>query len=103
MAKYVTATEARKNWFRLLDEVAAGEEVVIERHGWRIVLRRALPGGADEVPDYAELIRVPDVAAADGWSWGWSGQESALEPVEDAEAGGLRQSGSRDEAEGRGA
>jgi hypothetical protein len=31
--KRVTASEARRNWFRLLDEVAAGAVVVIERGG----------------------------------------------------------------------
>jgi antitoxin (DNA-binding transcriptional repressor) of toxin-antitoxin stability system len=82
MAKRVTATEARKNWFRLLDEVAAGEEVVIERHGWRIVLRRVAPSRDRERPDYSALIRAPDVEGADGWSWRWSGPEGELEPAD---------------------
>ena len=29
--KRLTASEVRKNWFRVLDEVAAGEGVVLER------------------------------------------------------------------------
>ncbi len=51
--KRVTASEARKSWFRLLDDVAAGEVVVIERKGRRIVLRGESPLPADsDLPDY---------------------------------------------------
>jgi len=74
--KRVTASEARKNWFRLLDEVAAGEVVVIERSGRRLVLRRdpkAVPASAQTVPDYSKLLRVPDEEAADQWGWEWKG------------------------------
>ena len=38
--KRLTASEVRKNWFRVLDEVAAGEVVVLERKGQWLVLRR---------------------------------------------------------------
>ena len=38
--KRLTASEVRKNWFRVLDEVAAGEGVVLERKGQWLVLRR---------------------------------------------------------------
>ena len=31
--KRVTASEARRNWFRLLDEIAGGEQVVITSEG----------------------------------------------------------------------
>jgi hypothetical protein len=79
--KRVTASEARKNWFRLLDEVAQGAVVCIERGGRRIILRRepeADPGAS--VPDYAALLRVPDVNQADRWGWAWSEEDGALEP-----------------------
>jgi hypothetical protein len=46
--KRVTATEARKQWFRLLDEVAAGEVVVLERKGRQLVLRCEDFQGSDE-------------------------------------------------------
>ena len=36
--KKLTASEARKNWFQVLDEVAAGEVVVLERKGKMILL-----------------------------------------------------------------
>jgi prevent-host-death family protein len=86
--KRVTASEARRNWFQLLDEVAAGGVVVILRKGRRIVLRSEEPRTAAEqdIPDYSGAIRVPDVAAADRWSWEWGGPEADLHPrdVEDA-------------------
>ena len=65
--KKVTATEARKRWFRLLDEVAAGEVVMLQRRGRRLVLRR------EEGPrrrgtatgTYHRLLQVPRAAEAD--------------------------------------
>jgi antitoxin (DNA-binding transcriptional repressor) of toxin-antitoxin stability system len=82
--KRVTASEARRNWFRILDEVAAGEVVVVERKGKAIQLTRA--PGADrvrEVPDYSVLIRAPDGAGhADRWGWEWSAEEGEVRPVE---------------------
>lgn len=82
--KRVTASEARRNWFRILDEVAAGEVVVVERHGRAIHLIRA--PGADherEVPDYSGVIRAPEGADhADLWGWEWSADEGELRPVE---------------------
>lgn len=81
--KRVTASEARRHWFRILDEVAAGAVVVIERHGRRILLQRegpdVSPGG--EI-DYAELLRVADPERAAEWSWDWS-PEGGLEPSSD--------------------
>ena len=44
MAKTVTATNAKANILRLLDEVAAGEEIEITRHG-RPVARLVPPRG----------------------------------------------------------
>jgi hypothetical protein len=83
----VTASEARRNWFRLLDEVAAGAGVVILRKGRRIVLRREEPAAAAEreLPDYSDSIRVPDVAEADRWGWDWEGPEGAAIPREAAD------------------
>lgn len=45
MAKTVTATAAKANILRLLDEVVAGEEIEITRHG-RPVARLVPPDGA---------------------------------------------------------
>ena len=71
--KVVTATEARKNWFRLLDEVSGGEVVLIERAGVR--LRHSLAEPADlsaRLPDYRGLIHVPDADSVDQWGWEWN-------------------------------
>lgn len=79
--KRMTATEARRNWFRLLDEVAAGEEVMVERAGRRIIIRRESESGRrSEVPDYSGILWAADVDEADGWGWEWGGPESDLEP-----------------------
>jgi hypothetical protein len=70
----ITASEARRNWFQLLDRVAAGETIVIERKGRRLLLCR------DEIPDYSAIIRaVADVSRADDWSWDWD-HEGGLRP-----------------------
>lgn len=45
MAKTVTATAAKANFLRLLDEAVAGEEIEITRHG-RPVARLVPPDGA---------------------------------------------------------
>jgi len=79
--KRITATDARKNWFRLLDEVADGEVVLIERAGAKLILKleeTAKP--VVQAPDYAGLIRVPDVDEADQWSWEWEGSPEGLRP-----------------------
>ncbi len=79
--KRVTATEARKYWFRLLNEVAAGEVVLIERKGTRLLLKRAEQGEPSaQIPDYRELIHVPDVEEADRWGWEWDGSSEGLRP-----------------------
>jgi len=79
--KRVTASEARRNWFQLLDEVARGERVVIERHGRRISvfcddLHEETP--STPTPDYSGLLQVPDADDADRWSWQWSEGELEL-------------------------
>jgi len=73
--KRVTATEARKDWFRLLDEVLAGEVIVLERKGRRIVLRLddTLSRPKEKAPRYDDLLRVEDADRADEWGWEWSG------------------------------
>lgn len=79
--KRVTATEARKNWFRLLDEVVEGEVVLIERDGARLVLKLVDQGEtAERIPDYRALIRVKDVDEADQWGWEWDGSSEGLQP-----------------------
>lgn len=81
--KRVTASEARKNWFRLLDEVAQGAVVCIERGGRRVVLRRETDeNGPAGVPDYSSLLCVPRLDHADEWGWSWSGEDGSLQPRE---------------------
>jgi antitoxin (DNA-binding transcriptional repressor) of toxin-antitoxin stability system len=77
--KRITATEARKQWFRLLDEVAEGEVVLIERDGARLVLKMADPRDSS-IPDYQGLIRVPDAEEADEWGWEWDDSPEGLKP-----------------------
>ena len=77
--KRVTASEARKNWFRLLDEVAQGAVVCIERGGRRIILRQEPDTSeAASLPDYAPLLQVPDANEADLWGWSWSEEEGLV-------------------------
>lgn len=78
--KRMTASEARRNWFRLLDDVAAGEVVAITRKGRRIVIRREDPPSAAgrKLPDYSAILKVRDVGAADTWRWEWPGPERDL-------------------------
>jgi antitoxin (DNA-binding transcriptional repressor) of toxin-antitoxin stability system len=73
----VTASEARRQWFRLLDEAAQGEIVVVHRKGRRLVLRREETDKAKRTsmrPAYRRLLRVPRVDQADRWSWEWSSE-----------------------------
>ena len=79
--KRVTASDARKNWFRLLDEVAAGAVVSIEREGRTILLQRAPPPeGRAAVPEYSGLVSAAGLENADHWGWDWSEPEGELEP-----------------------
>lgn len=78
--RHVTATEARKNWFRLLDEAAEGEILVIDREGIELVLHRRDQGrtvGA-EPPSYEGLIRTDRLDEADQWSWEWRDPEGLV-------------------------
>ena len=79
--KTLTASEARRRWFRLLDEAAQGEVIVVHRKGRRLVLRREKSehtGGSAR--DYTGLLRVPDADKADRWSWRWRGPHRPLAP-----------------------
>jgi antitoxin (DNA-binding transcriptional repressor) of toxin-antitoxin stability system len=81
--KKITASEARKHWFRILDEAAQGEVIVLERKGRRLVLHREepdKPGAAAKGPDYRRLLRAPDADKADRWSWEWRGPHGRLIP-----------------------
>jgi len=58
MAKTVTATAAKANILRLLDEAAAGEEIEITRHG-RPVARLVPPTGAHSLEGlFKERVRT---------------------------------------------
>lgn len=73
--KRLTASEARRNWFRLLDEVVAGETIMIERQGTRVIVQRQDPSGQirdNGVPDYRDVLDVPDLDDADSWGWEWT-------------------------------
>lgn len=85
--KRVTASEARRNWFRLLDEVAGGEVVCIERGGHRILVQRDAESPSDApLPDYASILRAPDATDADKWSWSWEGPEGEVRLLGDPDS-----------------
>ena len=71
--KYVTASEARKNWFRLLDEAAQGEVIAIRRDSKKLILK--LEEEEASIPKYGRLLRVPDTDQADTWGWEWNPSE----------------------------
>ena len=79
--KKVTASEARKHWFRLLDEALQGEVIAVQRKGHRLVLRREEPnhtGNGKGARQYKRLLRVPRADELDRLSWEWRGAERAL-------------------------
>lgn len=82
--KRVTATEARKNWFRYLDEAAEGEVLLIERGGTRLVLHRQTQEDASlrGAPSYEGLIWATNAEEADRWGWNWKESGEALSPVD---------------------
>lgn len=64
-----------------MDEVAAGEVVVLERNGRRIVLSsedRETAESSEAMPDYSALIKASGVDHAEKWSWQWLGPERGL-------------------------
>jgi hypothetical protein len=69
--KHVSASEARRNWFKLLDEAVKGEVIAIQRDDKKLILK--LQKGKAKTPDYTKLIDFPDVDTADLWSWDWKG------------------------------
>ena len=69
--KHVSASEARKNWFTLLDEVVNGEVVAIQRNDKRVILK--LQKKSPTTPTYKGLIDFPDADQADLWGWEWKG------------------------------
>src|SRR5215470_2728021 len=75
--KYVTASEARKNWFRLLDEAANGEVIAIQRDDKKLILK--LEKNKRATPDYKRLIDFKDADKADSWGWEWKG--AGLTPI----------------------
>ncbi|HUP20552.1 MAG TPA: hypothetical protein VM778_11435 [Gemmatimonadota bacterium] len=80
----MTASEARRNWFRLLDEVVAGEVVVIERSGARVQIRReSAEADPAELPAYGPVAgRTPRIAEMASWGWEWTGPGEDLAPRE---------------------
>ena len=56
MAKTVTATEAKTHILALLDDVEAGEEIEITRHGRLVARLVPARGGAALMGKYAGLI-----------------------------------------------
>lgn len=82
-----TATDARRGFFRLLDEVLAGETVVIERKGRSIVLRAENIRSKQSVRP-AEYRRVLGkqgmgwIKEIEGWTWGWEGPGKPLRLTE---------------------
>jgi hypothetical protein len=79
--KRITGSEARRQWFRLLDEVVAGEEVVLERNGHRVIVRRedsVEDRERQKPPNYNKLLRAPDADQAHQWTWDWQGPQQEL-------------------------
>jgi prevent-host-death family protein len=69
MAKIVTATAAKANILRLLDEAAAGEEIEITRHG-RPVARLVPPAGARSLEGCLQGVAVTAVSEEELFSTG---------------------------------
>jgi antitoxin (DNA-binding transcriptional repressor) of toxin-antitoxin stability system len=72
--KNVNASEARKHWFRLLDEALSGEVIIVQRNGRRLVLRREQSSKKKNDSAglrYKKLLRVPNLDQADRWTWEW--------------------------------
>jgi prevent-host-death family protein len=82
--KRVTASQARKQWFQLLDEVVEGEVVVIERKGRQVVISTKTETATSEtLPDYRSLFERPeDADHMDQWRWEWD-PDDGLRLIED--------------------
>ena len=82
--KRVTASEARRRWFSLLDEVIDGEVIAILRKGKRIILRRDDSAERrQKPPDYRSVLRVREPDRADSWHWDWNASGRQLELRDD--------------------
>ncbi len=88
MTKIVTATEAKTHILALLDEVEAGEEVEITRHGRLVARLVPARGGAALMGKYAGLMwtDVPDeelftASGQDDWFSGWDWTRGSKEPM----------------------
>lgn len=69
-----TATQARKDFFRLLDAVERGEEVVLERKGVRFRLSREDTAATSEVSEPRPRVVIRDPAVLSG-QWTWAADE----------------------------
>jgi hypothetical protein len=76
--KHVTASEARTNWFKLLDEAAKGEVIAIQRGEKTLILRAEKH--KKPAPSYTGLIGGKNLENADKWGWEWS-KSKGLVPV----------------------
>ena len=77
----VNASDARKHWFRLLDEALNGEVIIVQRKGRRLILRREESNKNRktlESPQYKNLLRVPNADHADRWTWEWGDSRKGL-------------------------
>ena len=82
--KRVTASEARKQWFRLLDEIVAGEVVIVERKGRQVEMcckENTAATGEEKYPDYRSVLHAPDADRADEWGWEWQGHPGSMTPL----------------------
>ena len=86
--KRVTASQARKNWFRILDEVVAGETIAIDRGGRRVLLQlddTDVDTARDISNDYSDVLTVTDVDQADTWSLEWDAEAGAVAVTDNAD------------------
>lgn len=73
--KQVGATEARKDFFKLLDKVVEGETVVIKRKGVNLrLVREPQVKKKSKKIQYHRYIQGA-VDQADQWNWVWSPSE----------------------------
>ena len=75
MARY-TASDARRQFFHLLDAAEKGEEVVLERHGVRF--RLVLDGLPADESSTSPLIIKDEEVLSGNWTWG-TDEEGHLE------------------------
>ncbi len=71
--RQVSATDARKNFFTLLDRAAEGEAVIIKRKGVFLRLIREKPHKKKVAFSYRRYFHN-STDKADSWSWDWDSQ-----------------------------